>query len=195
MAQADAGIPMIMLMWPPLVLLLAPIIAIETRILHRGGIVILPAFKATTVANLLSTVVGVPLTWLAYAIVEIGFALVFNAPGLAIEHWGEKADAFFKAHPAFAHVVFLLFGAPILGPTQSPDASILFEAGLVLLVPFFFASYWIERSILRNMLRDHDRSLLDRLCWQGNAMTYGLLAAILFGFLLWHYAHPGQPLP
>src|SRR5437879_349487 len=70
-ASADVGLPMIAVYLPPAWLALIPIILIEARIgakmldVARGRLLI-----ASAVANSVSTLLGLPLAWLALATIE-----------------------------------------------------------------------------------------------------------------------------
>ena len=64
-ASADIGLPMLFVVWPPLVLLLLPVIAIEASCAHRVlGLDWRRALSVSGRANLISTLLGVPLAWL-----------------------------------------------------------------------------------------------------------------------------------
>ena len=71
-AQANAGIPMLLLVWPAMWLLLLPIIVLEaaaaTKILHVD---FLQGVQIAGVANLVSTLVGIPITWLLLFIAQL----------------------------------------------------------------------------------------------------------------------------
>ncbi len=72
-AYADAGVPMLALMAVPMWASLLVIIPLEALVATRGlGTSWGRSLKVAAVANLGSTVVGVPLTWLVLAAAEIG---------------------------------------------------------------------------------------------------------------------------
>src|SRR5208337_3232173 len=63
---ADAGLPMIMIVWPAMIVLLVPIIAVEAMVARRKLTVpVEPAILISTAANGASTIVGLPLAWVA----------------------------------------------------------------------------------------------------------------------------------
>jgi len=62
---ANTGLPMLAVMWPPMFLALVPVVVIESVVLWRlAEVGLRQAAWACSVANLASTVVGVPITWL-----------------------------------------------------------------------------------------------------------------------------------
>src|SRR5881628_2086955 len=76
-AWADAGVPMLVLVWPASWVLLIPIIFVEAEIAR--SMLVLPygrAFEVAGLANLASTFLGIPLTWGALVLVEILTGLI-----------------------------------------------------------------------------------------------------------------------
>ncbi|HEY9714170.1 MAG TPA: hypothetical protein V6C72_11925, partial [Chroococcales cyanobacterium] len=71
-AHANVGLPMLAIVWPAMWLLLVPIILLEaavgTRLLHVDFI---RAAQIAGVANVISTVIGIPITWIALVAVEM----------------------------------------------------------------------------------------------------------------------------
>jgi hypothetical protein len=134
---ADAGIPMIFFTLPAMLMLLIPIILLEGFLCKKWlGLTTWEAMKANAVSNLASTIIGVPVAW------AVMFGLEFGAMGLA-----EKSHAIDNWHSPLANLIFLLMGSAWIGsPAAIPAAT------LVLLVPFFFASYGIEYLVIRFMV-------------------------------------------
>ncbi len=63
-ADANTGLPMIVVMWPLMILALLPIIAIEAYVLStRLAMAIGGATTVSAWANGVSTIVGMPITW------------------------------------------------------------------------------------------------------------------------------------
>ena len=82
---ADVGVPMIFVEWPLMLCALVPVIAIEAEVARRQ--LTLPyrkAFAGAAKANLLSTLVGVPLAWAIMLAVE--FATLYPTI-MAAERW------------------------------------------------------------------------------------------------------------
>jgi hypothetical protein len=63
-ARADAGVPMLALVWPASWMLFIPIVAIEAWIARKVvGLTVKRCILASTAANAVSTLVGIPLVW------------------------------------------------------------------------------------------------------------------------------------
>jgi hypothetical protein len=139
---ADAGIPMIFLAFPAMIMLLIPIIVIEGFLCKKWlALTTWEALKSNAVSNLASTIVGVPLAW------AIMLAVEFASMGLiernhGIENW----------HSPLANVLFFFLGSAWLGPPDRASIWIIPAACLILLVPFFFASYCVEYFVIKWMV-------------------------------------------
>ena len=71
-ASANAGVPMIFLAMPVLGLSIIPIIIIEAMFLGKKlELTTSSAFKTTTISNLVSTIIGIPLTWLLLVLIQM----------------------------------------------------------------------------------------------------------------------------
>jgi len=63
-------------------------------------------------------------------------------------------------------------------------------AGIVLLIPSFFVTIFIEGKIYRAAFRkNQEASAITRATWKMHLVTYGLLVAIGFGLLGWSIAN------
>jgi hypothetical protein len=70
---ADAGVPMIFLTFPAMVMLLLPVILLEGWLLRKWlGLETWEAAKSSTVANIASTLLGVPAAWMVMLCFEFG---------------------------------------------------------------------------------------------------------------------------
>ncbi len=70
-AHANMGVPMLTLVWPVMAMALVPIIIIESIVLVMGfGMTAWHSAWVVTVANLVSTVIGIPVTWSCFRLVE-----------------------------------------------------------------------------------------------------------------------------
>src|SRR6266850_3962946 len=131
---ADAGVPMIALTLPAMVMLLIPIILIEGFLCKRWlGLTTWQAMKSNAVSNLASTIIGVPVAWGIMLGVEFVTFGIIERSG-AIQNW----------HSPLANVIGLFLGSAWIGPFDRSNVWVVPAAALVLLVPFFFASYYIE---------------------------------------------------
>ncbi len=142
---ADAGIPMIFLAFPAMVLLLVPVVIIEGLLCKKWlGLTTWTAMKSNAVSNAVSTIVGVPFAWAIMLALEFGtMGLVDRSP--AIQNWNSP----------LANVIFFFLSSAWIGPPEGKSlwlAAMVPAATLVLLIPFFFASYGLEYLVLRFMV-------------------------------------------
>lgn len=172
-ASANAGVPMIFLAMPVLGFSIIPIIIIEAIFLSKKLELAIPsAFKTTTISNLVSTIVGIPLTWLFLVLIQM-LAGGGGAYGL---------DA------TLGKVLSVTLQAAWLIPYESDLHWMIPVAGLVLLVPFFFASWWSEYFVSKKILKDHSPQKVKVVVRNANIITYALLALWPIGFWLMNNA-------
>jgi len=171
--RADAGAPMILLVWPGFWILLFPIIAVEAAVARR--IFKVPwrkAFHISADANLTSTLIGIPLTWLVMFALEmlVGTGLWFGSRSLGS---GEP--------PAWAGYAMLPLSAAWV---SGEEAWAVPAAAAWLSVFFFLASVWIERWILtrRHSLPAEE---VRRWSWQANILSYSVIEVLLLAVLGW----------
>src|SRR5437764_1298645 len=82
---ADVGIPMIFVQWPMMIGALIPVIIIEALLIRRWvELSYRDAFSGVTKANLLSTLAGIPLAWLAMFALEV---LVMLPLAIVADKW------------------------------------------------------------------------------------------------------------
>ena len=169
-AYADAGVPMLAIAWPGMGVALLPVIALEAFVLLR--MLCLPARRAilvSAVANAVSTLLGIPMTWVALV------AMQMLTPGGG----GTGPDIGTLTGKVFAVTV----QAPWLIPYDSELYWMMPAAALVLLVPFFFASWGIEYLVARRMLRDIGPPAVNKAVFVANLISYVLLALIVLAAL------------
>jgi hypothetical protein len=134
---------MILLTWPAMVVLLIPVIVIEGLLCMKWlGLTTWQAIKSNAVSNLASTIIGVPVAWAAMLAVEFGTfgTLALVDKNNAVQNWNSP----------LARVIGALLSSAWLGPTD--EKWVVPAATLVLLIPFFFVSYWIEYFIVKYMV-------------------------------------------
>jgi hypothetical protein len=135
---ADAGVPMIFLTFPAMVMLLIPIILVEGFLCKKWlGLTTWEAMKSNAVSNLVSTIIGVPIAW---------------AIMLGVEFLAGRSTVIENLHSPLAEVIFFFLNSAWIGPPVDKDVWIVPAAILVLLVPFFFASYGSEYLVMRFMV-------------------------------------------
>lgn len=172
-AEANAGLPMLAVAWPAFLFGLIPVIALEAVIFWIRGFPFFWSLKWNAVANAVTTLAGIPMTWLALLVVEFGIAIGFGILNL---------DPITVPAPveSILHILGFVFMAPWLGPFGRDENWIVPAAMLVLMVPFFVMSYWIESRILMarsaSLDGDVEEKRVRRTCLIANAFTYALLA-------------------
>ncbi len=163
-ASANTGLPMIFVTFPGMIVALLPIILVESYVLSRQ--LAIPgrmAIKASSIANVATTVVGIPLTWLALVVIQL-------ATG------GDQAYGLDSYLHKFLAVTWQ---APWLIPYESDMYWMVPAATLTLLVPFFFVSWWIEYQVVRRTVVSSHPSGLSFAVRNANLASYGLLALVV----------------
>jgi hypothetical protein len=159
-------LPMIVLVWPAAGLLLLPIILIEALVARRVlRLSFRAAFRIAGLANLASTAVGIPLTWLVVLLLQLGAMLAMKN----------------SAAPALGWLIMGVLPA-LIGPPRTMMGVVC--PILVLCVPFFFTSVWIEARFAKWLLpADRDA---DARCWswQANLLSYALILLLVTSLLL-----------
>ena len=142
--QADTGIPMIVLTWPGMLLLLIPIIVLEGLLCRKWlGWSTRDALRLNAASNVVSTLVGVPIAWGVMLLLQLGAVALLISTGVA-ERWTNPGP--------LAQAIFFLFASAWVETPENGSIGVIPAATLVLLVPFFFASYWIEYVVMKRML-------------------------------------------
>ena len=132
---------MIFLTLPAMVALLIPVILIEGLYYrNRLQLTARQAMKASALSNSISTVAGIPVAWAAMLAVQFG-AFEAISRSQTLQNWGSP----------LANAVFFALSAAWIAPPETAPAPWIAGATLVLLVPFFFASYLIEYRVIRWM--------------------------------------------
>ena len=166
-ASANAGVPMIFLAMPVLGLSIIPIIIIEAIFLSKKLELAVPsAFKTSTISNLVSTIIGIPLTWLLLVLIQM---LAGGGGAFGLDTMPGK-------------VLSVTLQAAWLIPYESDMHWMIPVAGLVLLVPFFFASWWSEYFVSKKILKEHSAQRVKIAVRNANIITYALLAFWPIGF-------------
>lgn len=167
-ASANIGYPMIVLTFPAMVLALLPIIALEAWFFVRDlGLTKVKAFKIIGVANLVSTVVGIPISWFLVLLAQ------------------EIVDS--VVHPRRVKVPTAVMG--LLTPAWIPGyreipPSIVAAATFALLAPFCIASCVVEYEVIWRWFikRPHEWNLtFERIrsaTIRANVASYAALAIV-----------------
>ncbi len=160
LAQANAGLPMIILIMPVLAYSIIPIILVEAFYLAwRLKLSAKQAAITVTASNLVSSLVGIPLTWGLL----VGFQLISG---------GGSA---YGLDSVLGRVLAVTWQAPWLIPYESAMHWMIPLAGLFLLIPFFFVSWWSEYLITKAMLKSGQAAAINRSVRNANLISYALL--------------------
>lgn len=172
-ASANAGVPMIFLVMPVFGLSIIPIILIEAIYLSKKlEIKASSAVKTAIFSNLVSTIFGIPLTWLLLVLIQ----MLAGGGGT------------FGLDTTLGKVLSVTLQAPWLIPYQSDLHWMIPVAGLVLLVPFFFVSWWSEYYVSKDFLKEYSAQRISVAVRNANIITYTLLAFWPIGYLAWNNA-------
>lgn len=165
-ARADAALPMIFVSVPTMIAALIPVIAIEAWIISRwGGQTFGKALDMSAASNLVSTLVGMPITWVIVSIAEFFF-------GVSTAYVSQILQ--FQTYARWPEYIFPAW----IMPTDGFDSSRIHMLGLMLLFWFFWGSVFVERRVMRRMAPQTDPSTIDRACWYANIATYVILALV-----------------
>jgi hypothetical protein len=163
MVYANAGIPLI----GPVIALgwlsIVPVVFLETiiaMILLRWRFVF--ALRWVSSANAITVLLGIPVAWFLTAILS-----TFVGGG----GWGDGSIIGVLRSPAW------------LGPGYVQDLAWAVPLGMIVLcVPLYLMSWWVEFAFLRRVARassDNTESLLWAYAWKANFASYTLLVILL----------------
>lgn len=173
---ANMGVPMLFVQMPAIVAALLPIIAIEALFIRpRLAISYSEAFAGTSVANIASTLVGIPVAWFILVVPE----MLFEA------HIYKFADRLAEFSSPLSMTFQLLTTFPWLDPDETRLYWTVPVASALLLIPSYFASIWLERPICRRIWRHVDSSTTRRAVTHANQLSYAalfLLACCWLGY-------------
>ena len=176
---ANVGIPMIFVQWPLMLCALVPVIVVEALLIRRWvSLSYREAFAGISKANLLSTAVGVPLSWGIMLAIE--FAVMLPT-AIAADRWHWKLDA-----PVFQVFGFLLSIA-WLGPMERHLQWLIPTAAALLLIPCFYVSVWLERRACLRSWPSADPAVVRRGVYLTNLASYALLFAMACGWIAVEY--------
>jgi hypothetical protein len=166
-AYANAGVPMLFLAMPAFLISLVPIIAIETLYISKGmKLPIRQSLKTVSISNVASTALGIPFTWFTLVLAQ----MVTGGGGA------------YGIDSVMGKVLAVTWQAPWLIPYEEDLNWMIPVAGLVLLIPFFFASWWSEYFVSKKLNETLPPTVLRIKVRNANLITYSLLAAWPLGF-------------
>ncbi len=166
---ADAILPSLALIWPITILLLVPIIGIEAQYARsRLNLSFGRAFRVFGVANVASTIIGLPLATLVAAAVQKRMQVHFyGTPQANFEKWGHSGDVSNLAR----------------GLGQYPLWTLI-AAALLMFAICFTISWWVEAAYVKWWIARTapDASLINshvgRVVRNANVLSYLLVAVV-----------------
>jgi len=165
-ASANAGLPMLLLVWPGFLVLLVPIVLLEAaygrRFFPLGW---KDSLGVSALANVVSTIAGIPLTWVVLLLLEMAVGIPL---GFVVSQPGPIGSA-----------VYFIVSSPWLLPDETHIYWQLPLASAILCVPFFFASVFIESRVARRILPDGFKDQSTRWAWRANLLSYSPIVATL----------------
>ncbi len=169
-----------------MIVLLIPVIVIEGLLCKKWlGLKTWQAIKTNAVSNLASTIIGIPVAWAVMVAIEFG-TMGLVGESNALQNW----------HSPIANVIFFLFSSAWLNPDLGEHAWVIPAATLILLIPFFFASYWIEYFVVRKMVGTPDGeppnlayTRVRTAVRNANLITYGIMFLVISVWLALSLRH------
>jgi hypothetical protein len=173
---ADVGIPMIFVTLPLMVCALVPVILVEVWVAKPLlGLTYGKSIRVLTAANIVSTLVGVPVAWVVMYGMEL---LVFIV--------GERFLG--NGHGPVWKVTEVVLGSAWLENTDNLFWAIP-VAALTLLIPSFFASWYIEARVVKKMV-ETDWPAIRAAVFKANLASYAFLFVAGCGWLIYSLARP-----
>ncbi len=162
------GLPMIVPSAMLMAVGLVPIVIIESIIVaHRLQLRIREVISSVSVANIVSTLVGIPVTWFLLTILEFAAGDLLG---------GVSSGEFFSG------LMSVTVGAAWIVPGQKNEEWIVLGSMLFLLIPYGLASWTIEYFVVRSMLNADSRTEMRRSVGYANLASYCLLAITVIVF-------------
>jgi hypothetical protein len=166
---ANIGVPMLFVQLPLMIIALPVVILIEAALCRRWFMLEWkPALKATSIANAVSTLVGFPLMWLALVVIQMVLG-GGSAPKIP--------DPWFSIYTVTVQ-------APWLLPYEDKLYWMIPTACLILLIPAFFVTVWIELKFYRRSLQRDETSIsISAATWRMHIASYAFLFIAGLGLL------------
>ena len=171
-AHADMGLPMLAVVWPGSWILFFPITILEALVARRIlNINWKQSMKISSVANAISSVAGIPITWL----------------GLMLPFWLFSALIFYLPLPESIKLHLMIpFYALWLPPVTEKHLWMVPLSATLLCVPFFYASVKIETKVAKKMLTEFQIEAIKKWVWKANIYSYGGIGIMLIGLTIWY---------
>ena len=170
-AHANIGIPMLALAWPVHWIAYLPVVIIESEYTRmRLDLSRKESYKAVALANVMSTLVGIPVAW--------GVMLISTfSVGMSLSFVPDKAT-----QESLSYWLFPMMSA-WLGPTD--NTWLVYAAFACLALPMWYGSVLIETLVLRRALPAHCMDRLRSTVIRSNLITYGLILLGVAAYAAW----------
>ena len=170
---ANIGVPMLFTQVSGMAMAIIPVVLIEGMIARRRlSLSTRSAFGGIGLANVVSTLVGIPLAW--FAMLLLGELTT-----------GGTAHGLDTPWEIFNTVVLQ---ASWLVPYEQDLHWMIPSAFLVLLVPSFIASALIERFVLLRLWKTSPRPEVTHTVWIVNSVSYSILFAVGSAWLYYEWS-------
>ena len=183
MAFANAGIPMIIFELPFMVLLLVPVILLEAGLLSRFCKVnIKESLILMTKANLLSTLVGFPLSWILHLLAGMAFSIF---PYMAYKfNFTFISESIYQNNQLLFDILGLLV-APWLAPVENKLYWMIPAAGFIGLIPAYFVTVFFEYKFFKRKC-SFESGMVKKTIVKINLYSYLFLALIWTGQIFYN---------
>lgn len=171
-ASANAGVPMIFLTFPVMIFALIPIILIEAGILKKFlKITYKKAFLSFGLANLVTTIIGFPLSWGLLLVLELLTTGGSCGPGF---------------HNIGTSIITVIVEAAWICPWEEHLFWMVPIAFIICLIIAFLISVWIEYLIIKRIFKNFDNKKVKKIVIIANSITYGLLIVLNLVYLFFN---------
>jgi len=158
-AYANAGVPMLSFYLPPAWFTLVPIILIETFVaVRKYSLPLKTSFSSVSIANLTSTLIGIPLTWFIWATFEMIF-------------WGGVLGE----GPISWGLLSVTLQAAWLLPYEEHLWWMGPAACLVLSLVFYLVSVFFEYQVVKLFFKKQQRNIIRAFILRSNFYSYCIL--------------------
>ncbi len=172
---------MLFLHIPAILVALLPIIAVETYVARRLlGRPMKKSFGPISAANAVSMLFGFPMLWLVGVLCQM---LVGGGSSHGLQTWWQKLYA-------------VTVQAPWLIPYESDLFWMIPAAALVMLIPAFFLSVWLERLVLQRFWKEEQKDVLRRFSFRAHCASYLILILLWLGYGIYSFSeHTPNQMP
>jgi hypothetical protein len=174
---ANFGLPLLLFQLPAMLMALVPIIYLEVwAVRSRLNLSRRHTFGAVTTANLVSTLIGIPVAWFILMVLQ-----QMSGPGMKsfIKYFHNDQNS-----PLWA-AFSLLTGFTWISPRPENRYWMVPIAAALMLLPSYLASVWLERPICRRWWSHLDPALVSQAVTHANRLSYAALFFFTCVWLVW----------